>query len=91
MATGNYYNSLTVKRNFVKKTIALFSDCRKFLIHSNINSEVSWENGSLNLNIKAKLQDAVNALNYGSISAPDKKEEETCPYRIKRKLEKPLQ
>ncbi|WP_243685338.1 hypothetical protein [Methanosarcina barkeri] len=25
------------------------------------------------LNIKAKLQDAVNALNYGSLSVPDKK------------------
>jgi len=35
------------------------------------------------LNIKAKLQDAVNALNYGSISVQDKKEEETCSYRIK--------
>jgi len=35
------------------------------------------------LNIKAKLQDAVNALNYGSLSVPDKKDEETCSYRIK--------
>ncbi|AKB50278.1 Flagella-related protein FlaI [Methanosarcina barkeri str. Wiesmoor] len=35
------------------------------------------------MSIKAKLQDAVNALNYGSLSAPDKKEEETCSYRIK--------
>jgi type IV secretory pathway ATPase VirB11/archaellum biosynthesis ATPase len=35
------------------------------------------------LNIKAKLQDAVNALNYGSLSVPDKKEEETCSHRIK--------
>jgi len=35
------------------------------------------------LNIKAKFQDAVNALNYGSLSVQDKKEEETCSYRIK--------
>ncbi|RXA17821.1 type VI secretion protein [Methanosarcina sp. MSH10X1] len=35
------------------------------------------------MNIKAKLQDAVNALNYGSISVQDKEEEEICPYRIK--------
>ena len=35
------------------------------------------------MNIKAKFQDAVNALNYGSLSAQDKKEEESCPYRIK--------
>ncbi len=35
------------------------------------------------MNIKAKLQDAANALNYGSLSEPDKKEEETCSYRIK--------
>ena len=35
------------------------------------------------MNIKAKLQDAANALNYGSLSVPDKKEKETCSYRIK--------
>jgi len=35
------------------------------------------------LNIKAKLHDAVNALNYGSLSVQDKKVEETCSYRIK--------
>ena len=35
------------------------------------------------MNIKAKLQDAVNALNYGSLSVQNKKEEETCSYRIK--------
>ncbi|MGB9940185.1 ATPase, T2SS/T4P/T4SS family [Methanosarcina sp.] len=35
------------------------------------------------MNIKAKLQDAVNALNYGSLSVQNKKEEETCFYRIK--------
>jgi type IV secretory pathway ATPase VirB11/archaellum biosynthesis ATPase len=35
------------------------------------------------LNIKTKLQDAVNALNYGSLSVQNKKVEETCSYRIK--------
>lgn len=40
-------------------------------------------NGDSNLNIKAKFQDAVNVLNYGGLSATDKKEEEICPYRIK--------
>ncbi|HII92295.1 MAG TPA: type VI secretion protein, partial [Methanosarcina sp.] len=35
------------------------------------------------MNIKEKLQDAVNALNYGSLSVQDKKIEETCSYRIK--------
>ncbi len=35
------------------------------------------------MNIKAKLHDAVNALNYGSLSVQDKKVEETCSYRIK--------
>ncbi|HEX2974606.1 MAG TPA: hypothetical protein VHO68_01615, partial [Bacteroidales bacterium] len=35
------------------------------------------------LSIKAKLQDAVNALNYGSLSVKDENEEEICSYRIK--------
>lgn len=35
------------------------------------------------MNIKAKFQDVVNALNYGSLSVQDKKDEETCSYRIK--------
>ncbi|WP_155396477.1 MULTISPECIES: hypothetical protein [Methanosarcina] len=30
------------------------------------------------MNIKVKLQDAVNALNYSSLSVSNKKEEETC-------------
>lgn len=35
------------------------------------------------MNIKAKLQDVVNALNYGSLSVKDENEEEICSFRIK--------
>ena len=67
----------------IKKCLSYFAESPKktpgfitgkYLIHLKINSEVRPGNGGLNLNIMAKLQDAVNALNYGIF-----------PNRIKRK------